>query len=382
MTASTSRPLTIGFLRRGYSSSGGVEVYLKGLAGGLNAAGHRVILLGTAEWPSVAWPGGEILRCSGKSLSSYASAVEHHKEESGIQFDLILSVEKVPGCDIYRTDEGLHLKWLTERQKYISPWARWFQWRNPKHREKISLEKQLFRTESTRRIISISDKITRDIVACYNYPVERISLVRNGVPQVGIPSLNQRNEARRALGVSVGEKIILFVGTGWERKGLGFAIQAVESLADIHPGIRLLVAGKGAQKRYASPVVKFLGPVQQMALVYAAADIFITPTIYEPFSLAALEAFSAGLPVITSAAAGISEIMTAGVHGEVIAEPSDVRALAVALEKWIHITDDPERVSKSRSDCSALASGFTLKRNLQETLSVINEVIEEKSAVR
>ena len=307
---------------------------------------------------------------------------QHHKEESGIQFDLILSVEKVPGCDIYRTDEGLHLKWLTERQKYISPWARWFQWRNPKHREKISLEKQLFRTESTRRIISISDKITRDIVACYNYPVERISLVRNGVPQVGIPSLNQRNEARRALGVSVGEKIILFVGTGWERKGLGFAIQAVESLADIHPGIRLLVAGKGAQKRYASPVVKFLGPVQQMALVYAAADIFITPTIYEPFSLAALEAFSAGLPVITSAAAGISEIMTAGVHGEVIAEPSDVRALAVALEKWIHITDDPERVSKSRSDCSALASGFTLKRNLQETLSVINEVIEEKSAVR
>ena len=380
MTASTSSPLTIGFLRRGYSSSGGVEVYLKGLAEGLRATGHRVILLGTAEWPSVAWPGGEILRCSGKSLAAYASAVERQKVESGIQFDLILSVEKVPGCDIYRTDEGLHLKWLTERQKYISPWARWFQWRNPKHREKIFLEKQLFQSESTRRVISISDKITRDIVACYGYPVEQISMVRNGVPQGGIPSLNQRNEARRALGVSPSEKIILFVGTGWERKGLRFAIRAVEKLAKIYPGLRLLVAGKGVQKRYASPVVKFLGPVKQMSNVYAAADIFITPTIYEPFSLAGLEAFSAGLPVITSAAAGISEIMIAGVHGEVIAEPSDVTALSEALRKWIHITDDPARVYKSRSDCSALASGFRVERNLNETLAVINEVITKKLA--
>ena len=117
-----------------------------------------------------------------------------------------------------------------------------------------------------------------------------------------------------------------------------------------------------------------------MSNVYAAADIFIMPTIYEPFSLAGLEAFSAGLPVITSAAAGISEIMIAGVHGEVIAEPSDVTALSEALRKWIHITDDPARVSKSRSDCSALASGFSLERNLKETLAVINEVITEKLA--
>ncbi len=380
MTASSFHPLTIGFLRRGYSSSGGVEVYLKGLAAGLCAEGHRVILLGTAEWPIEAWPSGEILRCSGKTLTSYISEVERQKAGSGIPFDLFLSVEKVPGCDLYRTDEGLHLAWLTEREKYLSPWACWFQWRNPKHREKLYLEKQLFQASSTRRVISISNKITRDIVACYGYPVEQISMVRNGVPQVGIATQDQRDQARRELGISPEEKIILFVGTGWERKGLRFAIQAVENLARINPGIRLLVAGKGVQKRHASPIVKFLGPVKKMAKVYAASDLFVTPTIFEPFSLAALEALSAGLPVITSAAAGISEIMIPGVHGEVIAKPSDVPALTEALKKWIRISDDPEGISQARSDCAILASEFTLERNLQETLAVIYEMIAEKSA--
>ena len=380
MTASSFHPLTIGFLRRGYSSSGGVEVYLKGLAQGLRAAGHRVILLGTAEWPVEAWPGGEILRCSGKTLTGYISEVERQKAESGIHFDLILSVEKVPGCDLYRTDEGLHLAWLTERVKYITPWARWFQWRNPKHREKLALEKQLFQADSTRRVISISDKITRDIVDLYGYPVEQISMVRNGVPPVGIATGEQQDQARREFGILPGEKIILFVGTGWERKGLRFAIQAVERLANTNPGIRLLVAGKGSQQRYTSPVVKFLGPVKQMTKVYAASDLFVTPTIFEPFSLAALEAFSAGLPVITSAAAGISEIMIPGVHGEVIASSSDIPAFTGALKKWIEITADPEQISRARLACAALASGYTLERNLRETLAIIEEVIAEKSA--
>ena len=241
------------------------------------------------------------------------------------------------------------------------------------------MEKQLFQADSTRRVISISDKITRDIVACYGYPVEQISMVRNGVPQVGVPTRDQRDHARRELGISSEDKIILFVGTGWERKGLRFAIQAVENLARNNPAISLLVAGKGSQRRYISPVVKFLGPVKQMATVYAASDLFVTPTIFEPFSLAALEAFSAGLPVITSAAAGISEIMVPGVHGEVIATPSDVPALTEALKKWIRITDDPEGISQARSACATLASGFTLERNLRETLKVIDELIAEKS---
>ena len=368
--------LTIGFLRRGYSPTGGVEAYLKGLAEGLRGEGHRVVLLGTSEWPQSEWPGGEIIPCKGSSLSEYSVEVERQKLSSGIRFDLILSVEKVPGCDLYRTDEGLHAAWLEQRSRYISPWARFFQRINPKHREKLSLERQLFTPDATRRVISLSHKISREIGEYYGYPQKQITLIRNGVPNRSATTSEERALARKELGIPVEEKVALFVGTGWERKGLRFAIKAVEGLND--PRVKLLVAGSGSQKRYASPSVRFLGGVQKMTTIYDAADLFIFPTIFDPFPLATLEALSAGLPVITTAANGVSEIMTPGVHGEVIAEPSDIAALDAVLRKWFGIVSDPARSGQARLACSALASEFTLERNLKETLAVIREVIAEQ----
>lgn len=115
-----------------------------------------------------------------------------------------------------------------------------------------------------------------------------------------------------------------------------------------------------------------------MTSVYDASDLFLFPTLFDPFPLATLEALSAGIPVITTSANGVSEIMSAGVHGEVIHEPSDKGAFVDALIKWFALLEDPERAETIRGDCSILASGFTLERNLQETLSVIREVIVEK----
>ncbi len=368
--------LTIGFLRRGYSPTGGVEAYLKGLADGLRNEGHRVVLIGTSEWPESEWPGGEILRCKGATLSEYSAEVTRQKTRSDIRFDLILSVEKVPGCDLYRTDEGLHRAWLSQRSRYISPWARLFQRISPKHREKLLLEKQLFTPGSTQRVISLSHKISGEIRDLYGYPEKQISLIRNGVPTRTATTSEERAYARKELGIPADEKIALFVGTGWERKGLRFAIRAVEGLND--PRVKLLVAGSGSQKRYASPSVRFLGGVREMKMVYDAADLFLFPTLFDPFPLATLEALSAGLPVITTAANGVSEIMTPGVHGEVIAEPSDSSALITALRKWLGILSDPVQGDQARAACAALTSEFTLERNLKETLAVIREVIAER----
>lgn len=372
----SERPLTIGFLRRGYSSTGGVEAYLKGLAKGLLEKGHRPVLFGTEAWPLSEWPGGRILRCSGASLSRYAEEVKRHRESSGIAFDLTLSVEKVPGCDIYRTDEGVHAAWLAHRSPHITPWARFFQGISPKHREKLRLEKELFKPDATRRVISLSERISGEIRDHYGYPPERITLIRNGVECPGAVSLQRRNEIRSELGFSPGEKIVLFVGTGWERKGLRFAIRAVERLHN--PLVRLVVAGKGPEKRYASPVVRFLGPVKDMKTVYAAAELLIFPTIYDPFPLSAMEALAAGLPVITTAANGVSEIMTPGVHGEVIDAPSDIDSLSTSLRRWITLLEDPVKAAATRDACVKLASPYSLERNLRETLAVMEELVEEK----
>ncbi len=374
---------TIGFLRRGYSPTGGVEVYLKGLAEGLRGEGHRVILLGTEEWPLEEWPGGEILRCRGGGLPEYGAEVESHKKTSGISFDLILSVEKVPGCDLYRTDEGVHAAWLEQRSRYIGPFARIFQKISPKHREKLRLEKALFSPSSTRRVISLSHKISNEVQTMYGYPAERVTLIRNGVPGRLRTTTEERLRARKELGIPVDEEVALFVGTGWERKGLRFAIAAVEMLkVQGHPNLKLLVAGKGSPKRYASSSVRFLGSVSRMAAVYDAADLFLFPTLFDPFPLATLEALSAGLPVITTAANGVSEIMMPGVHGEVIDSSTNLEELSNALQKWLAILSDPERSEEAHSDCAKLAAEFTLEKNLKETLTVISEVISEKKKTK
>ena len=376
MNVMSQTGITIGFLRRGYSPTGGVEGYLKGLAKGLRSEGHRVILFGTGEWPSTEWPGGEVLLCEGRNLTEYIAAVERHKKSSSVRVDVILSVEKVPGCDLYRTDEGLHCSWMAQRSKSMTPWARLFQKISPKHREKLRLEKELFNHSSTRRVISLSRKISGEIRDIYGYPEERITLIRNGVPGRGSTSSEEKDRARKKLGILSHEKIAIFVGTGWERKGLRYAIQAIEMLRD--PLVKLVVAGKGPEKKFASPSVRFLGPVKEMVDVYSTADLFLFPTLFDPFPLATLEALSAGLPVITTAANGVSEIMTPGVHGEVVSESSDITALSEALRKWLTILDDPVSAEKTHALCSQLAAGFTLEQNLRETLTVIREVIAEQ----
>jgi UDP-glucose:(heptosyl)LPS alpha-1,3-glucosyltransferase len=374
--AQVSSPLTIGILRRGYSSSGGVEVYLKGLARGLLEQGHRPILLGTDAWPESEWPGGEILRCAGKTPSAYAREVASILAAKNPRLDLTLSVEKVPGCDLYRTDEGVHASWLDARRRFLNPFARLFQTISPKHREKLRLESELFTPSGVGRVISLSRAITTEIVRRYSYPEERIRMIRNGVSLTGMTQSADRESAKEKLGIKPGETLVLFVGTGWERKGLRFASRAVERLRD--PSIRFLVAGEGNVRKYRSPVIRFLGPVRKINEVYAAADLLLFPTIYDPFPLSTLEALSMGVPAITSAANGVSEVLCSGLHGEVINDPSDVDALTRALRKWSDLMRDPVESERIRAACAILASEFTLERNLRETLDVIYEVIAEK----
>jgi UDP-glucose:(heptosyl)LPS alpha-1,3-glucosyltransferase len=238
------------------------------------------------------------------------------------------------------------------------------------------LEKELFTPGGVGRVISISRRITEDIIRLYGYPRERISLISNGTKFSGLPSAEERAGVRHTLGIDREEKVILFVGTGWERKGLRFAITAVERLGD--PSIRLLVAGRGRQRSYASPVVRFLGSVSAMRQLYSAADVLVAPSIYEPFSLAGVEALGSGIPVVASKAVGLTELMTTGVHGEVIDDPSDVDALTGALRKWSDLMRDPVESERIRAACATLASEFTLERNLRETLDVIRKVIAEK----
>ena len=376
LTQQTIPPISIGFLRRGYSATGGAEAYLLRLAEALQAQGHRVVLLGTGDWPQGKWPGEEVVALPKKSLRKFAAAALHCKKEKKI--DLLFSMERVPEVDIFRAGDGVHAAWLEYQKKSLPRWRRLFSFSKYRHREVLAYERELFDPLSATRVIANSAMVAREIVEYFHFPKSQITIIPNGVPVTNLPSASERDAIRKKLGIGERECVALFVGSGWKRKGLRVAIKAVELVNKSLLGkpMKLLVAGKGNPKKYSSTDALFLGPVHDVASLYAAADLFILPTIYDPFSNASLEALAAGLPVITSAMNGCLEIMIKDQHGSVIKDPSDVEGFARALKIW-HARLEDEISAEIHHACARRAAEFSVERNCEATLQLIYEVLNK-----
>jgi len=356
--------LKIAFIRRGFSRSGGAEAYLKRLALGLCDAGHQAHLVTTPEWPANEWPFGPVACVPGKSPMQFADEVE--KLRPRLECDVIMSLERVWRCDVYRAGDGVHRAWLDRRAKFGGTMERIAVALNRKHRALLQLEDSLFRHGGACRVIANSKMVQREMIDRYSYPADQIDVVYNGVPVESFRSIpEKRANSRSALGLTAEEVAILFVGSGWERKGLRFAIDAVEACGD--PRMRLLVAGKGNKSKHRSSVARFLGVVEDLPGLYAAADIFLLPTIYDPFSNACLEAIAAGIPVITTSANGVSEIIENGTHGGVVDDPGEIGALADALKFW----SEPDRRIAARAPLRDLAAQFDISGNVARTLEIL-----------
>jgi len=238
---------------------------------------------------------------------------------------------------------------------------------NRKPSVELRLEESLFAKRGAQRVIANSQMVKDEIVRWYGYPADQIEVVYNGVPrQLVEVDEQERMKSRRALGLGPEDIVVLFVGSGWERKGLRFAIDAVQR----NSNLKLVVAGRGDARKLESPRLHFLGVVRDLPALYGAADIFLLPTIYDPFSNACLEALAAGLPVITTKANGFSEIIENGRHGTVIEEPQDVAAISDALNFW----SDPARRRQVRGENLALAQRFDISTNVEATLRIATQV--------
>jgi UDP-glucose:(heptosyl)LPS alpha-1,3-glucosyltransferase len=124
--------------------------------------------------------------------------------------------------------------------------------------------------------------------------------------------------------------------------------------------------------------VCFLGEVVDLRPIYAAADVFILPSIYDPFSNACLEALAFGLPVITTRDNGFSEIVENGVHGSIVDLPNNVSALRDAIRFW---SDESQRHS-ARSTTTERAAQFDISKNLTETLEILVQSAASNSSSR
>src|ERR1700730_5224297 len=150
---------------------------------------------------------------------------------------------------------------------------------NRKHQDILKLEESLFAKGGAARVIANSQMVKTEIVDLYRYSADKIDIVRTGVPLEKFrfdPGF--REEARSNLKLKPDEIALLFVGSGWERKGLRFAIEAFELCLDRR--LRLPVQGRGDARAYKpkrffpDEPVHFLGEVADLRSIYAAVDIF------------------------------------------------------------------------------------------------------------
>jgi UDP-glucose:(heptosyl)LPS alpha-1,3-glucosyltransferase len=346
----SKRTWRIAFLRRRFSPTGGAERYLLRLASGLATQGHQITLY-CEEWSPRENPFHKITKVESSDPVSFAAKIGTIPLRD--RHDIVFSLERVPGCDIYRAGDGVHADWLAYRQAFHPVRGRLRTLLRAKNRDLCRLEAQVFAPGGVKRVICNSRFVAEQVMQRFAFPEERIDIVPNGVPYQEF-SNGDRALGRRRLGFAPQDYVVLLVGAGAERKGHAIARAAVKR-----------VHGKQAKL-----FIVDQPPPVAMPHVYAAADVFLLPTLYDPFANVTLEALAAGLPVITSAQNGASEIIENEKNGFVLPRADDDK-LIVHLLKFLA---DPEQRAALRKPAQALAQKYDLARNVTATLAVFDKL--------
>ncbi len=367
--------MKLAVIRRQFAATGGAELYLQRLIAALASAGHEVHLLAQAWDHAGAGVTPHLLPIVGSRSERprlFAEAVDH--ELARDRYDCVFSLERTLRQDVYRAGDGVHRVWI-QRRRQFAPW-----WRKPFigwggfHRTMRGLEGRTFAPENTRHVIVNSEMVRREIVDTFGFPASRLHLVRNGV-EVDRLRRGDRAATRARLGVRDDDYLLLFAGSGWERKGLGFLLQTFHAMRGLESAdrLKLLVVGKGTKPWRPRRGVIYAGPMSDLENAYAAADLFTFLPIYEPAANVCHEAMAAGLPVVTTAHNGASEIIQAGVNGTVISDPSDTASVVRAIQHWR---------SKARGRVSPDLNELSLERNVRETMAVLELAAREKAGAK
>jgi glycosyltransferase involved in cell wall biosynthesis len=199
----------------------------------------------------------------------------------------------------------------------------------------------------------------------------------HGVPAAAAPS--------RTAPVEAGRLKLLFAGRCVEIKGVHTAIEALPAIHAALPGIEvtLTIVGDRQDAPYQAyleslvahhglaEAIRFDEPVAEDALsdLFAAHDIYLFPSLYEPFSLTLIHALRAGIPTVASNAGGNIEIVFAGRTG-LLFQRGDAASLAKAV---VQLARDHALRTRLADEGRRIASGFTFARMVTEIERCLGE---------
>lgn len=339
------------FVRRNRTQFGGAEKYLVRLSNELKQQGygHRVI---HSRLP--------------KFLPSFLRAILFNigvclRKDSRFYF----SLERISCPDIYRAGDGVHREFLLSKEKSINLL-------NPVY---LSLERRCF--SNAKKIIANSQMVKQEIMRHYNIDSDKISVIYSGI-ETDTDSSNA-GSLREEFSIDPAVQIILFVGSGFARKGVS---EMLHLLAKLDRQFYAIIVGKDKHiKRYMAlseqlglaDRVKFTGPVSDIDRYYIDSDIMMLPTRYEPFSNVVLEAMRGGNAVITTRQNGAAEIL----QNELLMDQSSDEKILPVLRRLL---DEPDYLEKIKNLNIETIKDFSIERNARETLALIEATMNESSS--
>lgn len=266
----------------------------------------------------------------------------------------------------------------------IPKWRQIRFWREKRYRELAELERRQHANRNA-IIVAVSQMVVSHFEMFHGLPRQRLRLIYNGVDVNTFTPANRdryRHATRKQLGVG-DEVLFLMLAHNLLLKNADAIIRAAAELIGLGAPFRLVIAGgkrpdrfvKLARKLEITEQVTFLGPVDARPY-YAAADVFVHPTWYDPCSLVTLEASSSGLPVITTGHNGASEFMNDGKEGFVLSHPADVSGLAERMRKLL----DPGLRERMGEAGRALALQHTFEQQTMQFEKLYREIVAARSA--
>jgi UDP-glucose:(heptosyl)LPS alpha-1,3-glucosyltransferase len=381
--------MKIALIHKKYTTHGGTERYMVGLSKFLVKKGHEVhVITGNIDESSksegITY---HLVPAWGKHLGidKHIFAQSAKREVKKHNFDIIQSFSRLGFGDVIRIGGGCHQVFL---DKYLSSLE------NPLYKFKKKLEYKLslqdfftryyeaedFKKGNYKKIVAVSQMVKDDIIKIYDVPENDIIVNHNGVD---IEKFNPNNknkfsqEIRNKHDLSENDYVLLFLGTGFKRKGLKYVLESLKNTKSA----KLLIVGKGDIDKFKSKAeelsvldrCRFIGPVREVEKYYAAADVFVFPSIYDPCANVTLEAMASGLPVITTVDNGASGVIENKKNGYILDRPDNIKKMVEYINKLKN--NDLRKTFSEKA--SKKMKEHTKEGNYQKLLEIYNSILKK-----
>jgi UDP-glucose:(heptosyl)LPS alpha-1,3-glucosyltransferase len=362
--------MKIALVHRRLELRGGTERVLYRTAEGLRDRGHEVHLfcqnfriplpVGVSghRVPGISWP---------RSLSALTYAFVVPRIVARHSCDVVLSFDRTASQDVFRSGAGPRKIMLEKMKRHGGFLRRLWYAISFYHFLTVRLEMLQVKGNRSGKIIAISEQIKREFIQLYGVPEDRVVVIHNGVDTTRFNPqrrLNEGKKLREDLNIPNDARTVLFVGTGFRRKGLDRLLGLWERFE--MPGMYLLVVGNDARlfeyrrKWRQHKRVIFAGSRENIEDYYACADVLVLPAIREGFGNVVLEAMASGLPVVASTEVGAMEGIDGPLSEGIVSNPDDPAALKAKILSML----DPCRWPCLAREARQTAEKFTWDKYL------------------